>query len=73
MVAEEDAVDEGADGGLFVGVEVGDGFEAELPGFVGGRGGGLLHVAVTPELVCPRGGWRRAVWGPGRLVWWSAR
>ena len=36
LVAEEDAVDEGADGGLFVGVEVGEGFEAELPHVVGG-------------------------------------
>jgi hypothetical protein len=31
LVADEDAVDDGADGVLFVGVEVGDGLEAELP------------------------------------------
>ena len=34
-MADEDAVDDGADGVLFVGVEVGDGLEAELP-VVGG-------------------------------------
>jgi hypothetical protein len=36
LVAEEDAVDDGADGGLFVGVEVVDGFEAGLPVVGGG-------------------------------------
>jgi hypothetical protein len=46
LVAEQDAVDEGADGCLFVGVEVGDGFEAELPGLVIGG------VVVEDELIC---------------------
>jgi hypothetical protein len=36
LVAVEDAVDDGADGGLFVGVEVVGGFEAELPVVGGG-------------------------------------
>lgn len=43
LVADEDAVDDGADGVLFVGVEVGDGLEAELP-VVGG-----VFVGVEDE------------------------
>lgn len=44
-MADEDAVDDGADGVLFVGVEVGDGLEAELP-VVGG-----VFVGVEDELI----------------------
>jgi len=44
LVSEEGAFDEGADGGLFVGVELGDGFEvvAEFSGMLG-----LLQLRLT--------------------------
>lgn len=45
LVADEDAVDDGADGVLFVGVEVGDGLDAELP-VVGG-----VFVGIEDELI----------------------
>jgi hypothetical protein len=45
LVADEDAVDDGADGGFFVGVEVGDGLEAELLA-VGG-----VFVGLEDELI----------------------
>ena len=47
LVAEEDAVDDGADGLLFVMVEVGDGFEAEVPFVVVAAG----FVGVEDELI----------------------
>ena len=62
-MAEQDAVDEGADGGLFVGVEVGEGLEAELPHVVGGGVGlGLPLVRLTGgeafgEVHGEHGGW----------------
>ena len=46
-MAEQDAVDEGADGCLFVGVEVGEGFEAQLPHVVGGG----ARLVVEDEFV----------------------
>ena len=45
-MADEDAFDDGADGVLFVGVEVLDGFEAELPVVGGGA-----FVGVEDELI----------------------
>ena len=52
MVSEEGAFDEGADGGLFVGVELGDGFEvvAEFGGDVG-----VAFVGVEDEHICADG------------------
>ena len=49
---EEDAVDDGADGFLFVGVEVGDGFEAELPVVGGGAVFGVEDELVGAGLEC---------------------
>jgi hypothetical protein len=50
LVAEEGAFDEGADGGLFVGVELADGFEV-----VGDAFGGVAFVFVEDEHICADG------------------
>lgn len=44
-MSEEDAVDGGSDGGLFVGVEVVDGFEWEVPFGVVGDVWSLLKMS----------------------------
>jgi len=57
-VAEEDAVDDGSDGGLFVGVEVGDGFEAEVPFAIFWPGFGVVEdelIGVGVERGCESG------------------
>jgi hypothetical protein len=70
LVAEEDAVDEGADGCLFVGVEVGEGFEAQLSHVAGGGarlvaedkfvGGGVEGEGEPTTTTGPQGGLSRA-------------
>lgn len=51
LVSEEGSFDEGADGGLFVGVEVVDGFEVEAESGVGGS----AFVVGEDERICADG------------------
>ena len=65
-MAEQDAVDEGADGCLFVGVEVGEGFEAELPHVVGGGVGFVVEDELVGGGVDPIW-WTRGICGRQKM------